>query len=146
MQNPSLADLAVLIETPSCAVGVRAQAAELEAAIHTGAPDADIERLSKRVEVEQMALAAALRAALPIECPLPDMVVSVAGAAIARLEQLLNEDDMDAADALRAALPALARALPAKALDRLARQVEAYDFYAALETLRAARSETGDAS
>ena len=127
------------------AVGVRALAAELEAAIHTGAPDADIERLSKRVEAEQMALAAALRAALPIECPLPDMEVSVAGAAIARLEQLLNEDDMDAADALRAALPALARALPAKALDRLARQVEAYDFYAALETLRAARSETGDA-
>jgi HPt (histidine-containing phosphotransfer) domain-containing protein len=47
------------------AVAVQALSAELEAALRQGAPAGDIERLSARVEAEQAALVAALRAALP---------------------------------------------------------------------------------
>ncbi len=69
---------------------------------------------------------------------------AAADVAIGRLEQLLREDDMGAGDAMRAALPNLVPVLAAHTLARLTRQVDAYDFQAALETLRAARRAAGD--
>jgi PAS domain S-box-containing protein len=118
------------------AVGVQALAAELEAAIRNGAAQAEVERLSAQLEAEQLALTVALRAALPEPSPLP-AETDAADVVIARLERMLDEDDMDAVAALRAALPVLAGALSAEALSRFGRQVEAFNYPAALEILRA---------
>jgi two-component system, sensor histidine kinase and response regulator len=117
------------------ATGVQALAADLEAAIRIGAPYAEIERLSVQVDSVQIALVAALRAALPA---LPPIVAATAGSSLAieKLQRLLLADDMAAGDALRAALPELARQLPAETLVRLGRHVESYDFESALEILR----------
>jgi signal transduction histidine kinase/HPt (histidine-containing phosphotransfer) domain-containing protein/ActR/RegA family two-component response regulator len=119
------------------AVAVQALAAELEAALRHGASRADIEHLSVQVQAAQATLVAALRLVLPDSRPVP--VESGNGsAACTQLERLLRADDMGSAAALRDALPALARILPAETLARLARQVEAYDYQSALETLHAA--------
>jgi len=127
------------------AVAVQGLAADLEGVLRMGAPRADSERLSTLVEAEQVALVAALRAALPEVEPVK-VGAAVSGAALARLERLLCEDDLGAGDALRAAWPSLAHAFPAEALARLARQVEHYDFQAALDTLRTVRHQTGEAT
>ncbi|MDD5388834.1 MAG: PAS domain-containing protein [Gallionellaceae bacterium] len=126
------------------AVTVQALSANLEAAIRDGAAPTEIERLATLVEAKYLELVAALRIALS-EAEPESVAVAVSGEALARLERLLHEDDLGAGDALRAALPGLAHVFPAEALVRLTRQVENYDFQAALDTLRAARSRAGEA-
>ncbi len=120
------------------AVRVQALAAELEAALRGDAPRAEVEHHSLRVEAAQASLVAALRLALPQAGGTPTGLAD-AGAACDKLERLLREDDLAAASVLHGALPCLARQLPAEALTRLARQIEAYDFQSALETLRGAK-------
>ncbi len=120
------------------AVGVQALAAELENAIRLDASSEAIAALCVRIEAAQSRLVAALRAALPTLEPVP-VSSAATQAAMAHLEHLLREDDMSAGDALRAVLPSLAGAISPAALTRLVRQVDAFDFPAALETLRAAR-------
>ncbi len=127
------------------AVAVQALAADLERALRGGASRDEIERLSARVEAEQADLIAALRAALPDAQPTHISTV-VSSEDLARLEHLLREDDMAAGDALRAVMPGMAPLFPAEALARLARQVESYDFQAALDTLRGVRNKPGGAA
>jgi two-component system sensor histidine kinase/response regulator len=123
------------------AVVVRSLAAELEAAIHDGASDADVLSLSIHVEQALAQLVFALRVALP-EAESAAPVGEVPCESITRLEHLLREDDMGAGNALREARPCLARYLSSETLARLNHQVEAYEFQDALETLRAAKLES----
>lgn len=125
------------------ATAVHALAAELEAAIRIGAPHADIVQLSVRVDDAQIALVAALRAALPARPPIAAPRVATTAApkaessqAIENLRRLLLADDLGAGDALRAAMPELAQRLSPEAIARLGRQIESYDFEPALEILR----------
>jgi PAS domain S-box-containing protein len=118
---------------------VRELAAELELAIRDGAAREQIERLSSHLEQTQQRLVAALRLAL-VESPVDAIDTGQSSAALAKLERLLREDDLGALDALREARASLARALSAEALARLNRQVETYDYQAALATLRGGES------
>ncbi|MBU1664159.1 MAG: Hpt domain-containing protein, partial [Gammaproteobacteria bacterium] len=127
------------------AVMVQGRAAELEAAIRDGAALVEIEHLSSLVATGYQELVAALRMVLP-EPESEAVAASVSGETLAHLERLLQEDDLGAGDALRAALPGLAHSFPAEALARLARQVENYDFQAALDTLHTAKSRAGEAT
>ena len=134
------------------ATRVQAWAAELEAAIKAGGATADISHLSGLVETAQAELVAALTAALSdpagsVGAALADSAsdFATARAALRHLHGLLSQDDMRSGDALRAASSDLARVLPAATLARLTRQIEEFDFPAALETLRQARSEAGEA-
>jgi hypothetical protein len=52
------------------------------------------------------------------------------------LESLLVADDLQSASRLNELRPLLVQALPAEALVRLCRQIEDYDFPAALASLR----------
>lgn len=121
------------------ALSVQAQAAELEALLRGEGGQTEIERLSTRLETEMAELIGALDAALNLaqsENARPGAASGdLSDETIAHLERLLREDDLGAGDALRAALPALAARLPAPTLARLSRQVDAYDFQAALQTL-----------
>ncbi len=117
------------------ALGVQSLAAELEAALRDAAESAIVLALAERTQAAQAALLAALRAALPGLEPVGDGP-GASHASIARLERLLEEDDMGAGAALRGALPLLAGIVPAKTLARLGHQIEAYDYQSALETLR----------
>ncbi len=121
------------------AVAVQALAAELEAALRGEVDLTEVERLSLRVEAEQARLVPALRLALPTT-PAPTPVVA-SGEVLALLERRLREDDMGAGESLRAAYSALAERLPEPVLALLVRQVESYDFQAALATLRSADGE-----
>ena len=125
------------------AVAVQGPAAELEAAIKNRAPAAEVERLVLDLERAQSALVQALRGALgapPAEAAPAERDDAATQAAIARLERLLEEDDLGAAEALREIHPRLARMLPGAALARLDHQIRGYDYPGALETLRAARA------
>jgi HPt (histidine-containing phosphotransfer) domain-containing protein len=124
------------------AVAVQGPAAELEAAIKNRAPAAEVERLVLDLQRAQSALIQALRGALgapPAEAAPAEGGDAATQAAIARLERLLEEDDLGAAEALREIHPRLARLLPGSALARLDYQIRGYDYPGALETLRAAR-------
>ncbi|MDO9227738.1 MAG: PAS domain S-box protein [Pseudomonadota bacterium] len=122
------------------ALSVQAQAAELEALLRGDGDQDQIEHLSARLESEMAKLVGALDAALNLARPddaRPGAAsVAISDEAIAHLERLLSEDDLGAGDALRVALPTLAVRLPAPTLARLSRQIDAYDFQAALQTLR----------
>jgi PAS domain S-box-containing protein len=122
------------------AADVRTLAAELEADLRNGAPDEEILNLSVRVETAQAALVAALFVALPDLAP-TQVGAGESAATIQHLEQLLRADDMGAADALRVAMPILAHTYASETLLRLGRQVEAFDYQAALETLLAANQD-----
>ncbi len=122
------------------AVAVQALAAELEAALSCDVALSEVERLSLRVEAEQARLVPALRLALPTT-PAPAPVVA-SGEVLALLERRLREDDMGAGETLRAAYSALAERLPEAVLALLVRQVESYDYQAALATLLSADGES----
>ena len=126
------------------ALSIQALAAKLEAALRDAAPSADILELAETLEQRQASLSQAILAVLPLP-----PIGSGAGSerrkpeseptpneAVARLEALLAADDMRAATLLEAALPHLASHRDAADLARLRKQVEDYDFQAALATLR----------
>ena len=116
------------------AVAVQALAAQLEDALRRDAGAADIEPLAQRIEAEFTPLAMALLASLTgDEAGETDQPHD---AAIARLLQLLEEDDLAAGEALRSALPGLRHSLPASNLEQLTRLIETYDFQGALAWLR----------
>jgi two-component system sensor histidine kinase/response regulator len=125
------------------AMAIHVLAEKLEAALRQQADDA--ESLVASLEAQLAPLAAALRAALPDE-PAEAATTTATTAAFARLEALLAEDNIEANQALREALPEL-RARLGAATATLERQIAAYDYAAALATLRAACADaSGDAS
>jgi len=123
-------------------VGVQALAAALEAGLRGDMAAAELDKALAELESLHAQLLADLAHALSDRGDAP---VAMSGgraeatAALSHLEALLRADDMAAADALRAARPLLARTLPAQTLARLTRQVERFDFAAALETLATAQ-------
>jgi two-component system sensor histidine kinase/response regulator len=117
------------------ALTLRDRAAALELALKNGARAGDVDALAGQAQEALAGLVAALTEALDH----PEHVAEVAAegfdTALERLELLLRTDDMGAADALRELLPALERRLSAETLARLTRQVQQYDFEAALAVL-----------
>ncbi|MCQ1551001.1 MAG: PAS domain S-box protein [Candidatus Accumulibacter phosphatis] len=126
------------------ATPLQALAAELDRAIRDRLA-ADIDRLIAAVEVEQRALIAALRAALPAAADVPPVEVDgpQARAVLARLEALLAVDDMQASAVLRESA-ALLRAVLGNEAAKLERQMGNFDFPGALALLRAARAKRSD--
>ena len=118
---------------------LREDAYALESALQAGRSESEIRALTDALESRLTALADDLLRRLPEAEPAqhpgpadgapPD-------AATVRLRLLLDKDDIGAAAALEAAMPHLAQRMDATELARLRRQVEAYDFHLALETLR----------
>lgn len=124
------------------ALSIQARAATLEAALRDGESGSEILAQVDSLEAQLSALSATLLARLPQSGANQTTVGASAAqqdAAVARLEALLANDDMRAIDALEAALPRLEKRLTEAELTRLRRQLEAYDFQAALEFLRARR-------
>ncbi len=122
---------------------IREHAAELEAALRGDAAAPEIERLSRLVESAQTALLGRARAALDAR-ETRGAPASSRGDVLVRLETLLRDDDLRAAEALTAALPVLEHRLSVDALARLAQQIETYDFQSALEILHAAGCCSGE--
>lgn len=120
------------------ATTVSQEAARLEGLIQRQAPAAEIAAESLRVETLQARLAQAILAALPGEYGGSGPRVQDPGPArqaLGRLKALLAADDLGSLDLLRDIQPQLAELLPAPSLRKLLRQVESFDFQAALATL-----------
>ena len=118
---------------------LQALADDLETAMRESA---GLEQHAQRIEqldVELKARVATLLPALPEESP-SSAIADPAGVlrceTLRRLDVLLSADDMQSLVLLRESLPLLAQTLPADLLARLRRQIENYDFHAALTTLR----------
>ncbi|MDP2810017.1 MAG: response regulator [Rhodocyclaceae bacterium] len=123
------------------AVHIQTRAAELEAAIRAGRPDAEIEPLAAALEAAQAELAAAVRALpLPEAAPLPAVVDwARVKQVLATLEPLLIHGDIAAVETMRKAAPLLRAALGDAAVE-LERHIAVFDDEAALAVLRQARA------
>lgn len=113
------------------AFDLKSLATEAEHALRDGLPEASIQ---DRLQVLGTALArfcSQLAAALAD----PGPAAGHAEAGLDPLMQLLRDDDIRAGDALRSLLPTLERTLPRDVLNQLTRQVQAFDFKSALNTL-----------
>jgi CheY-like chemotaxis protein len=123
------------------AVRLQARAAELEAAIHAGRTDGEIEPLALALEAAQAEFAAAVRTLpLPEAAPLPAIVDWVeAKRIVARLDALLAGSNTEAGETMREAAPLLRAALGEAAVE-LERRIAAFDYEAALAVLRKTRS------
>ncbi|MBI5329375.1 MAG: response regulator [Betaproteobacteria bacterium] len=122
------------------ALAIQAMAAELEAAVKRGEDSARVEELSARLEAALLAFNAAILRAVPDAATSRNdaLDLSVLRIAMARLDALLAQDDLQSADVLQEVLPTLTTGLDPLLLKRLEQQVEAYDFEAALNLLREA--------
>ncbi|MDP2792706.1 MAG: response regulator, partial [Sulfurisoma sp.] len=122
------------------AVRLQMRAAELEAAIRAGRPDAEIEPLAAALEAAQAELAAAVRMLpLPEAAPLPAVVDwARVKQVLATLEPLLIHGDFAAVGTMREAAPLLREALGDAAVE-LERHIAVFDDKAALAVLRQAR-------
>jgi PAS domain S-box-containing protein len=117
---------------------IEAAAAALEAALRGGRPRAEIDPLVASVADEVKAVAAALPV-LPgatREAAAPDR--ERARQVLQSLAQLLATGDFGADKAFRKAAPVLRASLATDEFARLERQMHAYDFVAALSSVRAA--------
>ena len=128
---------------------IRQQATELETWLRDGNPDeAGYSRRIGALIQEFAAFQAGLRAAVPD----PDTLAENGSPErtgdsvhlLALLDSLLAANDMQALTLLRDAYPQFARLLPGEVLEQLHRRVEAYDFDAALDALRANVSRLAD--
>lgn len=120
---------------------VQQLAAALEAGLREGLAPAAIEQCSQQVEAAQSELVNVLRSVLPGINDSPKQAEAsseAAGLALERLEHMLQADDMAAGEALQAARTALQGAVSTTVIDRLERQIEAFDMPNALMTLRSA--------
>lgn len=110
-------------------------AAEAEHALRDGLPEASVQ---DRLQALGTALAR-LCGQLAIALAAPAQGADHSEAGLGPLMQLLRDDDIRAGDALRTLLPTLERTLPRDVLNQLTRQVQAFDFKSALNTLAQAR-------
>ncbi|MBI5786396.1 MAG: PAS domain S-box protein [Rhodocyclales bacterium] len=120
------------------AVTVQRLAAELEAAIREQRRPQDIENRLTLLAAELAPLIDALDA-LPVEMPKAAGTPQAAAAAVAKLEGMLTENDMEATDFVVATAPLLRVALGDELAMTLSEQVAAIDFAGALATLRQPR-------
>ncbi|MDG4552994.1 MAG: PAS domain S-box protein [Candidatus Competibacter sp.] len=122
------------------AVRVQVLAAELEAALRDGEPAEKIERRVAALEAEQEMLVAALRAALPaVATPSVEVDWPRVRAALARLETLLAQANIEANAVFRGSAAPLKAALGERA-DDLARWIDNFDYERALLVLREVRA------
>ncbi|MDD5250914.1 MAG: PAS domain S-box protein [Rhodocyclaceae bacterium] len=125
------------------AARVQALAAELDQALREHGAAAVVDSLASATEKELGQLVAAIRAAVPDEPAAAPTTADRPQDLLARLDALLAEDNIEASRAFRSAAPQLRAALgPAAAV--LERQIGAYDYAAALATLRAAGAAAAD--
>ncbi len=128
------------------AMGLCRLATELDTALREGRSEAEIEARIEAYAQAQLAFAAAVRAIVPqttaVTSSAPVDWASVRGHLDA-LAALLAEGDARAITLLREIAPDLRAAL-GDTVGPLQRQIEIFDFEAALETLRAAREQLGD--
>jgi two-component system, sensor histidine kinase and response regulator len=121
------------------------EAGDVEAALHRGITLPDLEIQLAPAEQTLDALAATLLAALPREVDVapPAMTVDrkALQAAVARLEELLSQDAVEAIDVFDAAAPMLTTAFGEHA-GRIGKLVKDYSFEDALVALRAAVRES----
>ncbi|MCB1776660.1 MAG: response regulator, partial [Candidatus Competibacteraceae bacterium] len=101
----------------------------------------DLESRIAELEAQQQTLIAALKAALPVEGAVLPVALKVtqADAALARLELLLMEDDMEANEAFRKSAEVLRAAL-GSAVDQIERHIHAFDYAGALVLLNKIRT------
>ena len=121
---------------------LQGQAGALEAAIRGGAAPAEVEARLSPAETTLGALVSALRLALPPEVEAAPAVTqavdpAVLRAAVARLEELLSQDAVEAIDVFDGAAPLLTAAFGARAAE-IRRLLKGYRFEEALAALRAA--------
>jgi two-component system sensor histidine kinase/response regulator len=115
------------------------EAGEVEAALRRGAPPAEVEPLLDPAEQTLGDLITALLRALPPEAAATTPAASVdpeaLAAAVARLDQLLSREAVEAIDAFEAAGPIFVAAFGERA-DRIGKLVRGYRFEDALTALR----------
>ncbi len=125
------------------ALALQALAARLEADLREGASSSEIEGLIRRLESALTELIHRVRAVLDVQAT-PRGHYHPRSDALTRLESLLRNDDLRAAEALVDAMPVLEHRLSVDTLARLTHQIESFDFPAALETLLAADNRPGE--
>jgi two-component system sensor histidine kinase/response regulator len=116
-------------------------ASRLEGAIRDRHPMADIERLAAIVEAELDAFATALLEAFPVEMATAPVAVDWprVRAVLARLEDLLQADDIESNRVFRESASLLRMAM-GEQVNELERQFDGYKYGAALASIRAARA------
>jgi signal transduction histidine kinase len=77
----------------------------------------------------------------PVAIPVSDLAAADLAVLMAELAQLLAEDDLRTAAALKLAMPALSQAFDAVTLAELRLQVENFDYPAALDSVRAMQAQ-----
>ena len=129
------------------ATNLRGLAAALEETLRAGAAKADIEARGTALVTAMQAFFAALTQDLAARREAAMAAAAFDPGAVRdgleRLASLLEDGDAGAIAALREATPTL-RAAYGEKLDPLRRQIEAFDFEPALETLRALREQLAD--
>ncbi len=118
---------------------VKSLAETLEYQLHQTTDLTEIDDLLSQLDQELHALCQFINA-LNLAPEVPDietMAPEVINASLLRLEALLAEDDLQSADVWQTLAPALREHLGTGNIDRLTKQIENFDFPAALDSLRA---------
>jgi CheY-like chemotaxis protein len=124
----------------------QAAAANLETLVRLGTAESEIAQLSRQLESLQVAAAAAILALPSDDEQHPDGPPPGAAecrAAMLALAEMLGRDELNSVEWFQSQRPLLQAAISEDSFSRLQRQVEGFDFAAALTTLREVMDGSG---